>query len=435
VPPAAPTDFVALPGYDRVHLSWTNPTGDASFEGVEIRRVGWTDYPQYGTPGPAEPAYPGDETKGDPVTQTGGEAYDDDPATPRDIYYYAAFSYDCAGNYSALTPTSRDRSTSYWLGDMVPTAVGDGQVNLSDLASFSMTFGVVQDGSGWNAEADFGPTDDYSRFGIPEPDDVVDFEDLMIFAMNYLNVSPAGTSEGPLMAGSERVPLGEQVSFRLVAVERTDERVTYAVVMENGSEVLKGFSLGFDCGVGNELIELKASRHLTGKAGEHFFGTIERGSGEVEICVAALGVDKAFEYTGEVARVVVRETGGVGATLSKADLRDTRNRRDEVALGDGGETPNLPSVSGLMQNHPNPFNPTTTIAYDVATAGHVTVEVYDVSGRLVRRLVNTHKDAGRHEVSWDGRDMRGSSVHTGVYFYRMNAPGYQSPAKKMLLLK
>jgi flagellar hook assembly protein FlgD len=95
----------------------------------------------------------------------------------------------------------------------------------------------------------------------------------------------------------------------------------------------------------------------------------------------------------------------------------------------------MPSVSGLMQNHPNPFNPTTTIAYDVAEAGHVTIEVYDVSGRLVQRLVNAHKDAGRHQASWNGRDMNGSSVHTGVYFYRMSAPGYQSPAKKMLLLK
>jgi hypothetical protein len=360
---------------------------------------------------------------------------EDDPRAPRDIYYYAAFSYDCAGNYSALTPTSRDRSTSYWLGDIMPDGGWDGNINILDLSEFSLTFGVAQNGTGWNAEADFGPTDDYSRFGIPEPDDIIDFEDLMILAMNYGNVSPAGTSELPLMAGAERVPLGEKVTFRLVALERDGDRVTYAVVVDNEAEVMKGFSLAIDCGVGNELIELKASPRLTGKASEHFFGTIERGSGVVEICVAALGVDKAFEYTGEVARVTVRETGGTSATLSKADLRDTENRRDELALGDGGETPSLPSVSGLMQNHPNPFNPTTTISYDVATAGYVTIEVYDVSGRLVRRLVNTHRDVGRYDVSWDGRDMNGSSVHTGVYFYRMSAPGYQSPAKKMLLLK
>jgi hypothetical protein len=89
----------------------------------------------------------------------------------------------------------------------------------------------------------------------------------------------------------------------------------------------------------------------------------------------------------------------------------------------------------LFQNHPNPFNPTTSIEYDVASAGHVTVEIYDVSGRLVRRLVDGYKHAGRYTAVWDGRDTRGAPAHTGIYLYRMSATGYTSPAKKMLLLK
>jgi hypothetical protein len=435
VAPAAPTDFLALPGHDKVHLTWTNPSGDGSWVGVEIRRVGWGDYPQYGTPGSSAPSYPADETQGTLVTQTSLAAYDDDPRTPRDIYYYAAFSYDCAGNYSAATTDSKDRSTSYWLGDIVPSGSWNGLIDVSDLGAFSATFGLAQGPAPWNAEADFGPTDDWSRFGIPLPDDMVDFEDLMVLAMNYGKVSPLGSSGMELLASSA-VSLRDQVGFRVVLLSREGDVSTYALEMDNGASVLKGFSLKLFYGAGNELLEAKASSKLVGKGEEHFFGTIERETGVVEICVAALGVDTPMGYTGEVARVVVRERTPQGARISNADLRDIANRRDEVALpGGGGETPYVPAVTTLGQNHPNPFNPVTTIVYEVAEAGQVRIDIYDVSGRLVRRLVDENRGVGRHTASWDGRDGSGNGVHSGVYFYRMTAPGYTSAAKKMLLLK
>ena len=56
-------------------------------------------------------------------------------------------------------------------------------------------------------------------------------------------------------------------------------------------------------------------------------------------------------------------------------------------------------------------------------------------GSLVRALVSEEKPAGRYTAEWDGRDNTGNQVHTGVYFYRMTAPGYTSQARKMLLLK
>jgi len=118
------------------------------------------------------------------------------------------------------------------------------------------------------------------------------------------------------------------------------------------------------------------------------------------------------------------------------DLRDLNNNGNEVTLpGGGADTPYIPVTTALMQNHPNPFNPTTTIPYDVAMVGDVRIEIYDVSGSLVRTLVNGEKGIGRHVATWDGRDGAGSQVHTGVYFCRMTAPGYTSQAKKMLLLK
>jgi len=78
VPPAAPADFSAMPGHNKVHLTWTNPTGDASFVGVEIRLVAWGDYPEYGT----APSYPADHLGGTFVTQEPGESYEDRSAHP-----------------------------------------------------------------------------------------------------------------------------------------------------------------------------------------------------------------------------------------------------------------------------------------------------------------------------------------------------------------
>jgi hypothetical protein len=94
-----------------------------------------------------------------------------------------------------------------------------------------------------------------------------------------------------------------------------------------------------------------------------------------------------------------------------------------------------PEPYGLFQNVPNPFNPMTTISYEVpAAGGHVTIEVYDVNGRHVRTLVDEYQGAGTRSVEWNGTDDSGTQMATGVYFYRMAGPGIEA-SRKMLLLK
>ena len=95
----------------------------------------------------------------------------------------------------------------------------------------------------------------------------------------------------------------------------------------------------------------------------------------------------------------------------------------------------VPPVSALHQNVPNPFNPTTTIAFDLARAGHVRLEVFDVSGRSVRVLVDNELPAARnHRVVWDGLDAAGTRASSGVYFYRLVA-GDLTATRKMIVLK
>ena len=94
----------------------------------------------------------------------------------------------------------------------------------------------------------------------------------------------------------------------------------------------------------------------------------------------------------------------------------------------------------LDQNHPNPFNPTTKINFALPQAGTVKVQIYDLLGKNVRTLVNKHKVAGRHEVSWNGRNRAGNIVAAGTYIYRMTVQQADGEAqivltKKMLFLK
>jgi hypothetical protein len=93
-----------------------------------------------------------------------------------------------------------------------------------------------------------------------------------------------------------------------------------------------------------------------------------------------------------------------------------------------------PAMSRLYPSYPNPFNPSTRIVFDVRNASAVSIKIYDVSGRLVRVLVQRDYAAGRYEVAWDGRDESGRVVASGTYFCRMTAGAY-SDTKKIVLLK
>jgi hypothetical protein len=90
----------------------------------------------------------------------------------------------------------------------------------------------------------------------------------------------------------------------------------------------------------------------------------------------------------------------------------------------------------LHQNHPNPFNPDTEIRYEIpgGTTGRVTLMIYNIEGKLVRRLVDDIQGAGAHHARWQGQNDSGQAVASGVYFYVLRA-GRAAQARKLVLLK
>jgi hypothetical protein len=162
--------------------------------------------------------------------------------------------------------------------------------------------------------------------------------------------------------------------------------------------------------------------------------------------------DKAGEVT--VANAVINGSsvngGGDIVRLTFRVLREFEdNARFEVANGliaDPNQLSNPAVVAGvldiqstptefaLLQNFPNPFNPETTIQYNLAESADVTLQIYNVVGQVVRTLVAERQSAGRYRVQWSGMDDRSVPVSSGIYFYKI-AAGKQGEVKKLMLLK
>lgn len=103
------------------------------------------------------------------------------------------------------------------------------------------------------------------------------------------------------------------------------------------------------------------------------------------------------------------------------------------AISDTGPPPVIGELQ-LAQNQPNPFNPSTTIGFSLATAQAAEITVYSVAGHKVSTLLDEHLPAGPHKVVWDGRDQSGHPFGSGAYFYRLRTGG-RVKTKRMLLLK
>ena len=94
-----------------------------------------------------------------------------------------------------------------------------------------------------------------------------------------------------------------------------------------------------------------------------------------------------------------------------------------------------PPAAVVFPNAPNPFNPGTTIRFELPDPGRVRLRIYDVRGRLVRQLLDADHPAGYHSVVWNGEDGSGRRVASGAYWYRVELPGISPQVRKMVLAR
>ena len=88
----------------------------------------------------------------------------------------------------------------------------------------------------------------------------------------------------------------------------------------------------------------------------------------------------------------------------------------------------------FLKNYPNPFNPTTTISFEIAEKGKTEIEIFNVKGQKVKTLLNENLEAGNHSIVWNGKNDEEQHVSSGMYFYKISVNGNQK-TNKMLMLK
>lgn len=115
--------------------------------------------------------------------------------------------------------------------------------------------------------------------------------------------------------------------------------------------------------------------------------------------------------------------------LKQIDLDGSYQFSDTIQV-----TVGLNMEFALCQNSPNPFNSVTTISYNLPSACHVELTVYNISGQEVNKLIDDFQKAGSHAAKWDGRNSEGKEVTSGLYYYKICTP-YESQFRRMLLLR
>ena len=128
-------------------------------------------------------------------------------------------------------------------------------------------------------------------------------------------------------------------------------------------------------------------------------------------------------------------TGAVGGMDSLYKIQPRDDIDIEVIFTGAFTADGLhPRALSLKQNYPNPFNPATEIRFALPKDSYMVLEIYNVSGQLVRTLIDEHQPAGHYRVMWNGNNDSGERVASGVYFYSLRTDE-KTISRSMVLLK
>ncbi len=310
-------------------------------------------------------------------------------------------------------------------------SLADMTVGSNDYALFSVAWGKTRADN----------PDDQSVFQSDVNDDgTVNSSDYALFVTSWgkTAVGPAAkpivllpgvneNAEFSLSLGSERVVAGE-----LVAVD---------VSLANVAALMAyGFTLNYETDKFEFVSAAPADEDLLKSTGGEtpLFHHIA-GDGQVEV-VNSVVHGTAVSGGGDIVRFVFRVLrefeDNARFEIAEGLVFDPSQLQNPAVVAGVLELQSTPREFALRQNFPNPFNPDTTIKYDLAESADVTLQIYNVLGQVVRTLVASEaQNAGRYQIRWNGMDDRGVPVSSGIYFYQISAGGKFSDVRKLMLLK
>lgn len=322
-----------------------------------------------------------------------------------------------------------------------------------DLLTLLYAYGAQAGDVNWNPRCDLAVNGFYDRIGF---DGQIQFADLVLFANYYGqgNCIPGSrvTPKDRITEVYEAIPVDAQPAYTL-ATHHQEVTVGESFTVTLTAEMVRDLYashvvLHYDAGklaIQNVTEDVHAGPLLaTGEVETVFQPQNDATNGILTLDMTSLGQTEGVSGSGVLAEITftVKNAGDWAMEAVEIVALDSQLQRIEgIALqGLNGTAkhptrPNIPTTYHLAQNHPNPFNPVTAIRYQLPQTQAVNLRIYDVSGRLVRALVeNEIHEAGYYVLEWDGTDDAGQAVSSGMYIYQFDA-GPFSQTRQMLLVK
>lgn len=340
-----------------------------------------------------------------PITELVADVGEDTAFGPSDIIFLSAIeAIDSIGTSKVL-----DTEDGYFTVDRYGDANLDGTVNVGDCLSIVANIIGVHTYNQRQREAA-----DYNSNGFV---DIGDLQDIVNFILEIF-VVPQGAPEGPpvvveLLADGPRS--GDRLSVPLVMELPTEASAVQFEIHYNSDNLSC-----IDLGLGEIASGMAIDYNVTDEA--------------IRCVIYNLGGDNFGPASGELAELEFELTGvdfDAASDISISEFAIVNPSADFIPVEIKGS---LPDRFVLGQNYPNPFNAGTNIDFNLPRSGQINLQVYDLLGRSVVTLHDGFMQAGSHTVIWDGRSATGNNLATGVYFYRLQADGFDK-TKKMLLIK
>ena len=298
----------------------------------------------------------------------------------------------------------------------------DSRVDFDDFFIFADHFGLTSESDMYEAAFDI------------IPNEVIDVDDFFAFAESF-GKEVAGIGKAvPTRAG-----LNSEARFYIdnaaAELPRVGEEMALLVSLEDYIEV-RGYGLTVE--YDNRYLEFVEPRVESNPLGEGALAlpqVVSNGDGELHIAAFGetvsegdLGLTLVFRSVQEIEESLVEIMAG--------GIQDGSYGLNRISDPVSVRIETRPEVYALENNYPNPFNPETTLKYQLPDANEVTLEVFNMLGQVVRTLVDREfQNAGRYTYQWDATNDSGQPLSSGIYFYRVTAGGEFQSHKKMLLLK
>jgi len=309
-------------------------------------------------------------------------------------------------------------------------------VDFEDFIEFASAFNSVPGDELFSLQADI------------DDDGEIAFADFIAFAGSFNRV--AVSRNGQLIPSAKPIPTprlpgvneNTELSLRLGSSQvLVGQAVTVDVSLANVASLQGfGFELIYDTdkfefvGVAPAEEDLMKS---TGGETPLFLHQLEN-PGHLTVGNALIN-SEAVSGGGDVVQVtfrVLREfEDNARFEIANGIVFDPDQLSNPVVTGGILEVQSTPTEFALFQNFPNPFNPETSIRYNLSDASDVRLQIYNVVGQVVRTLVAERQSAGRYQIQWNGMDDRGVAVSSGIYFYQIAASGKFQDVRKLMLLK